>query len=104
MKLTRMGRFRTTEIAILSEANLTEGEPFLHLRPREAPDSLYITTTGKDRNNNYEYEILLSMGEVLEIVKFTVSAFANSKSEKAIAYSAIAALEQLLGYSSEPSG
>lgn len=93
MKITRTARFRREGFKVLFEDG---PPPAIGWHYKSLDSTIGKMLVGKDRGNNYKYFVDFNASEMLSAIETALDARTDTRAEKAIARSSLAALRELL--------
>lgn len=102
MKITRWGRYRNAGTTALVNKNVSDIKPTRYSHPWTTKSSSIICRAkGEDRGSSYNYEIAITLEELLRFMELGVDACAKDKVERAMGMGAVASLRELLAPNDE---
>lgn len=98
MRIARTGRYRNAGTDFLSAQAFGDIKASSR-RPKwnKGNKLVQVNVTGTDRGNNYVYTVSFPPGEIVALLQAALDAACTNRSERSIASSSVAAIQELLG-------
>ena len=96
MRVLRNGLLRNAGTYTIADTDVSKLKSSKYTRRWDKKSSgLSIPLTGEDRGNSYRYHVKIQASEFFRLIELGIEEYASTKSERALGYSALAALKEL---------